>query len=98
MALGILGAFYLRARFALSPDAVYNHAMAKLNADPAVLEVLGGPVLGAEGVLGVRALARRELREEVGHAAPAGRPAVDFGFADSLQRVARARALINQGL
>ena len=48
MALGILGAFYLRARFAISPDAVYNHAMAKLNADPAVLEVLGGPVLGSE--------------------------------------------------
>ena len=38
MALGILGAFYLRARFAISPDALYNHAMAKLNADPAVCE------------------------------------------------------------
>ena len=61
-------------------------------------EALGGPVLGAEGVLRVRALARRELREEVGHAPPVARPAVDFGFADSLQRVARARALINQGL
>ena len=60
-------------------------------------EALGGPVLGAEGVLRVRALARRELREEVGHAAPARSP-MQFGLPDALQRVARARALINQGL
>ena len=60
-------------------------------------EALRGPVLGAEGVPRVRALARRELREEVGHAAPARSP-MQFGLPDALSRVARARALINQGL
>lgn len=37
----------LRARYALSPDTVYRAALARLNADPGVLELLGAPLAGS---------------------------------------------------
>ena len=49
LALGSVAAavVLVRHRHAVSPDAVYRRALARLNASPGVLEVLGAPVLGS---------------------------------------------------
>ena len=37
----------VRARYALSPDTVYRQALARLNSDPGVLELMGAPLAGS---------------------------------------------------
>ncbi|KAJ4782371.1 import inner membrane translocase subunit [Rhynchospora pubera] len=39
---------YLRSRFTVNPDKVYRMAMRKLNASPAILEVMGAPLTGTD--------------------------------------------------
>lgn len=41
-------ALYLRHRAAIHPDRVYAAALLRLNACPAVLEVMGAPVVGSD--------------------------------------------------
>jgi len=44
----VLTALYLRSYFTIDPNRVYRLAMYRLNTSPAVLEVMGAPLLGSE--------------------------------------------------
>jgi hypothetical protein len=47
VALVAAAAAAFRARYALSPDAVYRAALARLNRDPGLLELMGAPLAGS---------------------------------------------------